>query len=106
MAWEERRNGRRYYYRKHWRDGTCQSEYVGGGPLAEAFAIVGAIDAGQRAFDRDVKRAEIETETEIDRRVDEFITLVRVLRNAVLLASGYHSHKGQWRKARRNERTN
>lgn len=99
MAWEKRRNSR-YYYRKQWVDGTCQSEYIGAGMFAECTATLQEMDNQKAAFERVLWRAEIEPEEEADRQVREVIGMIRTLRNAVLLASGYHQHKGQWRKRR------
>jgi hypothetical protein len=95
MAWETRRNGR-YYYNKVWRAGTCQSEYVGTGLIAD----LSAHDRAQAAFERDEWRALVDGERALDQEIDGVLATIRTLRDAVLIASGYHRHKGQWRKRR------
>jgi len=59
MAWEER-NGRHYFYRKVWTRGSCQSNYVGCGEFAQAIATLEEHNRQQRAYERDVWRAEVE----------------------------------------------
>lgn len=95
MAWETRR-GRRYYYNKVWRDGTCQSEYIGTGLMADLTAQ----DQAQAHFDKDKWRALVDGERALDQEVDGVLATIRTLRDVVLIASGYHRHKGQWRKKR------
>ncbi len=97
MAWEKR-NGNRYYYRKVWTGGTCQSEYLGWGfaALREDVAL------SDERKQREAERAERRTETELDRQVDTILAAIRTLRDAILHASGYHRHKGQWRKKRQS----
>jgi hypothetical protein len=51
MAWESRRR-KRYYYVKRWRDGTCTSEYVGRGTVAELRAHVDDMERHTRAMAR------------------------------------------------------
>lgn len=99
MAWEVRGQGR-YYYRKRRTGGRVVSEYVGAGPLAELLAEADALDRAERAEERKAEqrvREEIQT---LDRQADEVADLVRALTHGVLLASGYHTHKRQWRKSR------
>ena len=102
MGWEER-GGRRYYYRKRREGRRVVSEYVGGGPLAEEIA---EMLEGEREYEEVVRRrrqrerAALEAEAAEVRAVGE---LVRTITHAALLAGGYHTHKGQWRKRRESE---
>ena len=97
MAWEQRGNGT-YYYRKRREEGRVVSEYVGTGPRAVCLA---EIDAGRRAERealREAERREREALRETDRQFDAAGDLIRALMRGALLATGYHTHKRQWRK--------
>jgi hypothetical protein len=49
---------------------------------------------------RQAERQALEADRATDRKLDRAGAKVRTLATAVLLASGYHTHKGQWRKKR------
>jgi hypothetical protein len=96
MAWETR-GGRRYYYRKVWRDGRCFSVYEGGGVLAE----LKAQEAGEtravaqrRVLDT---RAELAALDAVDAVIDREWLTVKAAAEAALEDAGYHRHKRQWR---------
>jgi len=99
MAWE-RRGDRRYYYRKRRIGGQVVSEYVGHGELAELQAEMDREAADLRATERCAERAERQAQRAIDAQIDEAGRQLRWLLRAYLLANGYHTHKGQWRKRR------
>ena len=96
----EYRRGRPFYYRKHWRDGRCVSEYVGAGPT---FALLGQFDAAQRqqaAAERAAWKAERQRMEAEDRAVAELFDRVQLLADAAMVAAGYHRHNRQWRRRR------
>lgn len=96
MAWETR-GGRRYYYRKVWKDGRCFSVYEGGGPLAELKAERDEetrAQAQRRALDT---RAELAALDAVDAMIDREWRTVKAAADALLEAAGYHRHKRQWR---------
>jgi len=97
MAWENRG---RYYVRKVWRNGTCQSEYIGGGPLAPLAARLDAIEREEREERRRALRKEQSEQAALDGQIDELGGAVGDLVTAVLLATGYHTHKREWRRIR------
>ena len=99
MAWETRA-GRRYYYRKRRDGGRVVSEYIGSGPGAEAMATLDDYARILERQEREAWKAEVAHQREIDRALDDAGTLLRLLTHATLVANGYHSHKGQWRKKR------
>lgn len=76
------------------------TEYLGGGELGRALAELDAMQIKQREQERAAQVAEREAQRAIDAGVDALGAAVRVLVQAVLVANGYHRHKGQWRKAR------
>ena len=93
-----RRNG--YLYRSRRDGGRVTTEYLGRGPLAEARAALDAAAARAREERRRAEREERARQRKIDATIDRVLERARLLTRAVLLASGYHTHKGTWRKAR------
>jgi hypothetical protein len=99
MGWEKR-NGRRYYYRKERRGDTVRSVYVGTGAYAEAVADLNAVGRMKRAHRRAEWRQTKARHKRTERAVLDAERGIRALRDAALIASGYHTHKGTWRKSR------
>jgi hypothetical protein len=95
MGWEQRSN-QRYYYRKRRQGDRVVSEYVGTGELAAAAATLDALERELRQAERQ-RWAAIR---EADAQVQEICDLIQALVQAALLATGHHTHKGQWRKKR------
>jgi hypothetical protein len=102
MGWEKR-SGRSYYYRKVREGGRVRSKYVGSGIVAQ---ICGEDDidkrrdrAAQRAADHATRQAE----AEIDRQLADVESGLAAMAHATLSAAGFHKHKGQWRKKRREK---
>jgi hypothetical protein len=101
MGWETR-GVRLYYYRKQRVGNKVYSEYVGAGLLAEASAI---LDQQERERLAAVRAAELEAQKAdlaIDRELDRLGDLIRAMTGAALVAGGYRTHKGQWRRKRKN----
>jgi len=100
MAWEDR-NGGRYYYRKRREGERVISEYVGGGLAGELSALYDHEDK----FKTDVQRAELmqakEEATKLDGKIKEVERITKAMTRAVLLLSGYHAPRRQWRKIRK-----
>lgn len=99
MGWEDR-GGQAYYYRKE-RDGErVVSRYVGTGYGARLIAESERAlrrEAKERRRARERERRRLERPLDAIRQAEE---AVRLLRDAALIAAGYHTHKGQWRKQR------
>lgn len=99
MGWEER-NGNWYYYRKHRHGDRVVSEYIGCGEYA---MLIARLDYLERKMGEDERRVRRIQHDRIVRELKTFRKIqrdVQLLRDAVLIASGYHQHKGQWRKRR------
>lgn len=100
MGWERRGNGE-YYYRKVRRGGRVVSEYVGCGDFASLIAL---LDEERRDERQEHRKAE-QRNRENAKRDDCVLTLIddmlRSLTTTALKETGYHRHKGQWRKRRR-----
>lgn len=104
MAWEQRRNGA-YYYRKI-RDGRrVRSEYVGAGELGQLAMHLDQLERRRRDEERQRERESRECFHMKDRQAIESEREVQRLITTALLASGYHQHRGQWRR-KRHGRTN
>jgi hypothetical protein len=99
MAWETRGN-REYYYTKRREGQRVISEYVGTGELAEATATILALDRERKELEQAMWREERDVQRDLDREIDAVGDIARALNRAALLASGHHTHKGQWRRRR------
>jgi hypothetical protein len=95
MGLETRGSGR-YYYRKVRRGRHVVSEYRGGGEVAELLA---ALDA-EAATARQATQAQRRQAEALDAQVNEALDLAGALANGILLLSGCHTHKRQWRHIR------
>jgi hypothetical protein len=96
MPWETRRT-HRYYYTKRRLAGRVISDYVGAGEAAEVIATLEALHREQRIAQQHERRCEQESRRALDTEIDRLGAAIRLLVAAALLASGYHTHKGQWR---------
>ncbi len=92
-----------YYYDKVRENGRVVSKYIGKGIASQ---LVEAINAESR-FEREELLRERIVQKAVDREIDtvirELAAQAKVLTEAVLVASGYHKHKGQWRRRRVNK---
>jgi len=101
MAWLTSKTGRRYYYRRRKVGGRVTSEYVGAGPVAELIAQHDEIERHRAEAQRQAwLRVKAERDA-LDREIDALGELVRQYVTALMLVSGYHQYKRQWRKKRR-----
>jgi hypothetical protein len=99
MAWEQRRN-RRYYYRKRREGKRVVSEYVGASDFAKLGEAIDAEARAERESQRQAQRQERQQAEAGERELKRLADLADDLTRAVLIASGYHTHRRQWRKAR------
>src|SRR4051794_33280202 len=99
MGWEARGSGR-YYYRKHKQGGKVHSEYVGAGYaglLSEQLTKAARLDA---EYKRQAWAAIKEEEERLDKIVDDMTLASQQLVTALMLVTGHHQHKRQWRRKR------
>lgn len=92
-----------YYYRKRRIGNRVVSEYMGSGEFAEAISILDEYDREMKALEREERKRELEALRADDTKVKEICDIVRDLASGALLAVGYHTHKGQWRKRRNGQ---
>jgi hypothetical protein len=101
MAWDKRRCGRRYYCRSVWVDGRSVKQYVGAGAAGRAAADRDQLDRLDRRAKRDAWAAWDAKVDEATPPLDRFCETADLIVRAALIVSGYHYHRGEWR--RRNE---
>lgn len=102
MAWEYR-NGYMYYYRKHRIGGRVVSEYIGNGEFAWLIYSLDQLQKRKNQAEQRLRRdffQVMEMERDLDREIDQICEMIRINKELIFRYSGYHSHKGQWRKKR------
>jgi hypothetical protein len=99
MGWEER-NGNYYHYEKVREDGRVVSKYIGKGIASKLCEAMNEEKRWEREELRLERRKQKILDHEIDATIHDLSTHAKALTEAVLLASGYHKHKGQWRRKR------
>jgi hypothetical protein len=101
MAWEARLGTKaRYYYRSRRVDGRVLKTCYGTGDRATEAARQDAEASAARAADELLARAEQAGYEPLDRLTDELDAGTDLLLESVLLATGHHQHKSQWRRQR------
>lgn len=105
MAWEGRRNGKRYYYRsRRGLNGRVVKEYCGGGPRGEAAAQADAERRAARAQEREAEQQRRHAYELSHERLIDLDAGARAIIAEGMTAAGYHRHdRGPWRK--QHERT-
>src|SRR2546428_13251065 len=99
MAWE-RRGHRLYYYRKV-RDGKrVVSSYCGVGPMAELLACADAEERRVRQQRRKTLKLTQDENRSIDQKIMRQAKVIEAVTSFYLLCSGFHKHRGAWRKRR------
>jgi hypothetical protein len=96
----ELRRGSPYLYRKRRVGDRVVSEYVGGGLLAMAGAMMDEEDREERRREADAWRAERERLEAEDRAVADDFDRVEAEARRILAEAGYHRTRGRWRKYR------
>ena len=99
MGWEQRGNNH-YYYRKE-RDGSrVRSVYVGGGETALLIAQLEVLQREEAQERREGERHELAKHEQQDATIEAASRLIDTIKEAALIAAGFHTHKRQWRKKR------
>lgn len=99
MAWELRGNNI-YYYRKKRIAGKVVSEYVGKEAVAGAIAVLDLEKRQERNREAEVVKKERAEFQLLEQHVTQVASFIKPIVEGVLVVSGYHKHKGQWRKVR------
>jgi hypothetical protein len=97
MAWETRRNGRRYYYRSVRVGDRVVKEYCGNSIASEAFATLEECDRRRAETRRRCRRSREAEDRKLDAEIAAFDKWCDLLFKAAMLVAGYHRHsRGQW----------
>ena len=99
MAWEGRGSSL-YYYRKRRQGKHVSSEYVGSGLLARLLSDLDQTEREKRNLALANWESQKQEVKSIESDLVRFHEMTSCLIRATLLISGYHPHKGQWRKKR------
>jgi hypothetical protein len=101
VAWEKRKNGKRYYYRVR-RDGDrIIKEYIGGGQIGEAAAKEDADRRAARAMHRQGEQLRRQECNRMNQSLMAMDVEAGAMVEAALLAAGLYRHcRGRWRKRR------
>lgn len=102
MGWELR-GGHRYYYRKIRSGDRVISEYWGHLDAAELLAKNAEEDQFIAATRGEIEQEERNAERDMDRQLTEEGSLLGAIVGALLCASGFHQHRGQWRRTMKNK---
>jgi hypothetical protein len=94
----EQRKGNSYYYEKKRVGNRVVSEYVGSGVLA----LLAQARAEEKAIEREILKHQKDSVNKLESEIEQVMGWIDSLSSSQLIASGYHQHKGEWRK-RRNE---
>lgn len=100
MAWEQR-GGQRYYYKKVRKGDKVVSQYWGNGPEARGVAAMQEVNERRVRRKRNAMRKMKEEVEVIDPLLDALERTLRALTRSTLLLAGFHEHKGQWRRRRK-----
>lgn len=90
----------RFWYQTERDGGRVVSRYLGFGEVAGLIAQLDSAEAAERKHKANLERADRHAYAETDKAVAEHGRLVRALMAGILMASGYHTHKRQWRRRR------
>jgi hypothetical protein len=100
MGLEKRKRGI-YYYKKLRIGNRVISKYVGGGLNALLAHNDAKINAEQRKAHRKKFIQDQKQIADLDKNIEEIFKLVDSLSTSELLLSGFHKHRGTWRKRRK-----
>ena len=93
------RNGY-YYYRSRREAGRVVTDYLGSGVFGQLAAELDETEQAERTEELRRCQQQVEFDGREDKNVLVVTDAIRSLTHAVLLCSGHHTHKGQWRKRR------
>lgn len=102
MAWESRRNGRRYFYRAERRGGRVVKTYVGSGQAAREYERQQIEKCRCLAKQRAAARRLIQRVVAVESEVSAIEHRLRQLTENALIDAGFKWHRGSWRKTRRS----
>jgi hypothetical protein len=101
VGWEARKRGAGSYYYRSVRSGDrVKKEYVGGGLLGQLAAKLDETERLRRTEEVAYWQAECQSLAQSAGFLRELEEAAKILTRAEFLVSGYHKHKGEWRRLR------
>ena len=101
MALENRRNGRQYFYRKRRVGKQIISQYLGTGYATHLMQLLDEHERQEAQQKRQAWQDTVDSEEQLDAMIDEVTEAMNVYADALMIATGHHRHKRQWRKQRK-----
>lgn len=98
MAWKQRGRKKYLYLVSRDAEGRVRTRYAGAGPRAEALSRVLEARKAARLQEAQECAAEGQAVTEISALSEKLGEELSLLVSGVLVASGFYSHKRQWRR--------
>lgn len=102
----EKRGNHYYFYAKKREGGKVVSRYVAGGEVVAHLARIDKMCREEKQYERDCQREADQSERDEYERtgaeLEQALNFIQTVTRAALVATGHHTHKGQWRKARKN----
>lgn len=89
-----------YYYRSRREGKRVITEYLGSGELGLLIALLDEEEQEERKEVREAAKQKKEDQRKLNEEINNLTAQIRGISRAVLLAEGFHTHKGQWRKSR------
>lgn len=89
-----------YYYRSRREGRRVITKYLGSGELGSLIAFLEEEEQEERREARQLVKEEKEVQRKLNRQINNLTAQIRGIIRAVLLAEGFHTHKGQWRRIR------
>ena len=99
MGWEKRHKSR-YYYRKRREGKKVVSRYVGKGETANNAALMDDVDRDAKAKLKEDTKKNLQEDKLLQEEICKFSAFADGVVGTVLLLSGFHKRKGEWRKRR------
>ncbi len=101
MAWETRRNGRRYYYSATRIGGRVVKAYLGSGEIAAQAERLAALGHQRNDADQAERTHQRLEAARLEPEMTALASLAAALTGLALHDAGYHRHhRGDWRKRR------
>jgi hypothetical protein len=100
VGWEIRERGGPYYTRSRRMEGRVVREYLGAGLVGRLSAEADRIKRERVEAEKVRHKRELEHLEALVSPAAELAEAAEVLVRDELLASGYHKHKGEWRRER------
>ncbi len=98
MGWE-RRGNHSYYYRKERGGSRVRSVYVGNSETAGLLAQLDGIRRDEDQTERENRRRMRQNFDAQEKAIDAMCSMNDAVVEAMLIASGFHTHKRQWRRS-------